>query len=77
MDCFIQKKFFSLRNSYDASVTDLPTVITSITIQNETKTVSNYADAGPNRLHDLELKIDEITDSQTFWEITSPNPDPK
>lgn len=70
---FYEKNYFSLKNRYDVSVTDLPTVITSIKIKNETKSVSNYADAGPDRLHDLELKIDEITDSQSLWEIELPN----
>ena len=49
-------------------MTDLPTVITSIKIGNQTKTVSNYGNAGPERLQDLEYKIDEIADSQYLWE---------
>lgn len=64
---FYEINYFSLNDRYDASVTDLPTVITSIKVGNETKTVSNYANAGPSRLHDLELTIDQITDSQSLW----------
>ena len=64
---FYEINYFSLHDRYDVSVTDLPTVITSITIGNETKRVSNYANAGPPRLYELESKIDEITDSQSFW----------
>ena len=65
---FYEINYFSLNDRYDASVTDLPTVITSITVGNETKKVSNYANAGPPRLFELESKIDKITDSQSLWE---------
>ena len=65
---FYEINYFSLNDRYDASVTDLPTVITSITVGNETKTVSNYANSGPERLYYLESKIDEITDSKSLWE---------
>lgn len=64
---FYEINYFSLNDNYDANVTDLPTIITSIKIENQTKTVSNYGNAGPVRLQDLESKIDEITDPQSLW----------
>jgi hypothetical protein len=45
-----------------------PTIITSIKIGDKKKTVSNYANSGPPRLHELEIKIDEITNSKSYWE---------
>lgn len=64
---FYEINYFSLNDRYDAPFTDSYTIITSVKIGDETKTVSNYGDSGPPRLHELEVKIDEITNSESFW----------
>ena len=60
--------YFSLDDRYDVPITDNPTIITSIKIGDKKKTVSNYANSGPTRLHELEIKIDEITNSKSYWD---------
>jgi len=52
--------FFSLKDNYDFEVTDLPTTITTITLDGKTKSVRNYYGA-PDRLKILEKKIDELS----------------
>ena len=59
--------YFSLNDRYDVPVTDNPTIITSLKTGDKKKTVSNYANSGPTRLHELEIKIDEITNSESYW----------
>lgn len=66
------RKIFSLKYNYDISVTDQPTAITSITIQNKTKKVSNYANVCLDRLHYTEFKIGEITKLQSLWKNLQP-----
>ena len=62
-----QTNYFSLNDRYEFSATDLPTVITTVRIGDDTKTVENYGGAGPDRLSDVEAKIDELTDSESLW----------
>ena len=62
-----QKNYFSLNDRYEVGATDLPTVITSVRVGDEIKTVENYGGAGPAQLHEIEQKIDEITDSESLW----------
>jgi hypothetical protein len=65
--------FFTLRDRYDgknpdgsgSTVTDLPSRKTTVTRGDETKTVVNYF-RGPPGLTELELLIDELTNS-TKW----------
>lgn len=59
--------YFSLQDTYDAPVTDLPTTITSITVDGRTKKVENYY-GGPKSLTELENKIDETTNSKIWIE---------
>lgn len=57
---FERADYFSLKDRYEAPVTDLPATATSITMEGETKSVYNYHGA-PEKLHELEDRIDEIT----------------
>jgi len=65
VDEFHQVDYFSLKDEYTAHITDLPTTITSITIDGKTKKVVNYYGA-PKKLGELENKIDEITNSKNW-----------
>ena len=51
--------YFSLKDKYDAEVTDLPTTTTSICLEGKKKKVVNYFGA-PQKLHELENRIDEL-----------------
>jgi len=62
-----QKNYFSLEDRYEFSATDLPTVITSVRVGDELKTVENYGGAGPIQLQEIEKKIDEVSDSESLW----------
>ena len=62
-----QKNYFSLNERYEARATDLPTIITTVRVGNETKTVENYGGAGPERLSEVERAIDELSDSESLW----------
>jgi len=65
---FSRIDYFSLKDEYTESVPDLPTTITSITINGKAKKVVNYHGA-PKKLDELENKIDEITNSKSWvWE---------
>jgi hypothetical protein len=64
---FYQKDYFSLNDRYEVPATDLPTVITSLKVDDKKKTVENYGGSGPERLHEIERKIDELTNSESFW----------
>ena len=65
---FEQADFLSLTDYMEQKVTDLPYVITSITIGGQTKTVNHYHgdDSAPQQLTDLESKIDEIVNSKQW-----------
>ena len=54
---------------YSALVTDLPTTYTSLTIGSRTKKVKNYFKA-PEKLHDLENRIDAVSDAKRYVFIT-------
>ena len=61
--------FFELKDEYSALVTDLPTTYTSLTIGSRTKKVKNYFKA-PEKLHDLENRIDAVSDAKRYVFIT-------
>ena len=67
---FEKADYFNLQDEYTAPATDLPTTITSFTFEGKTKTVRNYGgcfseilNRAPQALCDLEIMIDEITNS--------------
>ena len=58
--------YFSLKDRYEALHTDDSTVITSVKINDDAKTVANYGHYGPDRLHKIEKKIDDLTNFILF-----------
>jgi len=73
---FYKIDFFSLKEKYEALVTDNPSTITSIKINNKIKTVVNETEIGRREpilkgLDNLNDKIDEITNSAR-WTTKSP-----
>jgi hypothetical protein len=65
--------YFSLEENYTVAATDLPTTITSITINGQSKRISHYGiggssdlDSAPRELYELENKIDEIVNSNQW-----------
>jgi hypothetical protein len=65
VDEFYEIGFFSLRDRYEAQVTDLPSQTTSITVDGMTKTVYRYG-FEPERLAMLEDRIDEIAGTEKW-----------
>lgn len=62
---FEKAGYFNLEDKYEGGPTDATSVVTSITLSNRKKTISNYH-ASPNSpaiLRDLENKIDAIANS--------------
>lgn len=64
--------YFSLKDRYEANWIDDSTVITSVKINSDEKTVVNYGHYGPDRLHNIEKKIDDLTN---FIPFLQPNDD--
>lgn len=58
--------YFSLKDSYRHPATDMSTVITSVKINDDEKTVTNYGHYGPDRLHKIEKKIEDLTNFILF-----------
>jgi hypothetical protein len=66
---FEKVDYFSLEDSYtERTITDAPTVITSISISGKTKTIEHYHGdfSAPEKLRELEDRIDEIVDSDQW-----------
>ena len=57
-----EKKFFDLKDNYTRPITDHPTLITTAKRGKTTKKVSNYANAAPKELEEIEKKIIELID---------------
>lgn len=64
------RRYFSLRNSYTAPVTDLPSAITSVVRNGKRKTIDNYANSGPIELWEIETLIDGLI-ANARWEKVS------
>src|SRR5271154_6199053 len=76
---FIDINYFDLRDDYitiknpdgtESFVTDLPTTITSLTLAGKHKRVVDYVGA-PNRLRELENRIDSVVNSKRWVSIDS------
>lgn len=72
VDEFYAIGFFSLKDKYTGEdegvyVSDLPSTTTSITVNGQTKSVLDYYGT-PQKLKNLENKIDEITNSKQWVE---------
>jgi hypothetical protein len=66
---FEKADFFSLKDSYaERTITDAPTVITSITVDGKSKTVEHYHGdlSAPEKLTALEDRIDDIVNSDQW-----------
>ena len=61
----IEIDYFHFRNSYNASVSDLPTTTTSVTIGNNSKKVINYY-GPPENLKQFENMIDAVSTSEKW-----------
>ena len=57
--------FFELKNSYEAMVTDNPTVFVTVEIGDRKKRVRDYV-AGPRVLRELQREIDRVTNSRRW-----------
>ncbi len=65
--------YFSLKNAYQASVTDIPTVTTSIQIDGQVKTVTDhdgYAVGMPDAVLGMELTFDEVSGTAKWTKET-------
>ncbi len=62
---FYEIDYFSLQDTYNSEITDVPSTITSITIDGLTKKVVNRW-GGPAKLHDLENLIDQVART-SYW----------
>lgn len=66
---FKEVDYFSLNDKYnERTITDAPSVITSITIDGKTKTIEHYHGDfnAPEQLTELENRIDEIINSKQW-----------
>jgi hypothetical protein len=61
-----EKKFFDLKDAYSKPITDHPTLITTVKRGKAEKKVSNYADAAPKGLGEIEKKVIEVME-KTDW----------
>jgi len=72
--------YFGLKDDYTAPVTDLPSTLTSVTIDGQTKVITNYggcmefdsAEKAPQSLCDFEILIDKVTNSAQW--VGTPTP---
>ena len=62
---FEKSGYFNLEDKYEGGPTDATSVVTSITLSNKKKTISNYhaSPTSPAILRDLENKIDAMVNS--------------
>jgi hypothetical protein len=69
-----EKKFFELKDRYSAPITDQPTLITTMKRGDKSKRVSNYGEAGPKELRELEKAIVAAME-KIAWEKAPGTPD--
>jgi hypothetical protein len=55
----VESRFMTLNADYTAEVTDMETVITTVVMDGQKKTVQDYAGAGPERLQKFQTMIAE------------------
>jgi hypothetical protein len=67
VDEFFKIDYFALQDTFTEPITDLPSTITSISIDGKKKEVYDYAGA-PESLKTLEAKIDEVANSAQWVE---------
>lgn len=69
---FYEINFFSLDDRYEIPVTDLPTAITTFKNDAYSKTISNYGNAGPDKLKELEMLIDNLANISKMITVKIP-----
>jgi hypothetical protein len=57
--------FFEMKDEYTASITDLPTILTTLTRGSRTKTVKDYF-GGPPKLKEIEARIDAVSGARDY-----------
>lgn len=62
VDEFFKIDYFALPDSFTSNIEDVPSTITSLTIDGKSKTVFEN-DGAPKALKDLEARIDSVTNS--------------
>jgi len=60
-----QAGFFEMKDEYVATITDLPTTYTTLTIGARTKRIKNYFGAPP-KLKEMESRIDEVAGTKKY-----------
>ena len=75
LDQFRSSKFWSLCASYSKPITDSATTTTRVSMNGQTKTVSNYADSAPQWVEEMEFKIDDAAETHR-WRHGDPNMEP-
>jgi TonB family protein len=75
LQSFLTKEFWSLCDSYSASITDSATTGISVAIDGQKKAVSNYANSAPEWLNGLENAIDLSADTHQ-WRHGDPRAEP-
>lgn len=56
----LDSDYLGLENSYSPTITDCPTVYTTVVANGKRKVVSNYANGGPTKLWAIERLIDQL-----------------
>ena len=79
VSAFEQANFFTLMDYTHEDTTDSPSVMTSITLNGQTRTVNHYYgdSSAPQALFDLESKIDELTNSKQWTGSGTSSPEEK
>lgn len=68
-------EFWSLCNSYSRSVTDSASILLSANIAGQHKTISDYAESGPESLHETIRRVDIVADTHR-WRHGDPAAEP-
>lgn len=64
--------YMDLESTYKPSVTDNPTVFTTVVVNSKRKTISNYAHGGPSKLWAIEQLIDGLMSGAKWNPQSSP-----
>jgi len=68
--------YMDLENDYDARVTDMPNVYTTVVMDGKKKTIRDYANAAPEKLQEFErLLFESLEDAR--WNEKGPDAVPK
>jgi hypothetical protein len=71
LEAFRTRQFWATCGNYSRSVTDSASYGLEVKISGRVKQVGEYADAAPEFIHDLEMKVDEVADTHR-WRVGDP-----